>query len=222
VFWVIYVAAEPHIRRGWPDVLVSLTRLVDGQWRDSLVGRDIGMGLAVGAALTAITRATIAFNGAGVPHVPVFALEALRSPVAALGWALHVPSEALVYAINAVFLLLLGRIYIRIPAIYIPLFALICSLAVVQRTGSLVADIVIAVMTVALLIGVLLTGGVLAAAAAWTVHHLLDGIPLTLDGSAWFAGRGWVIFGVVIVIAANAFLSTVQRGRTLASAPAAT
>jgi serine/threonine-protein kinase len=47
---VIYLALEPFARRRWPGMLISWTRLLSGDWRDSLVGRDILIGSATGVA----------------------------------------------------------------------------------------------------------------------------------------------------------------------------
>ena len=54
--WCFYAAIEPSVRRAWPGMLISWTRLIDGRWRDPLVGRD----LLVGSTLMAVARLTIA------------------------------------------------------------------------------------------------------------------------------------------------------------------
>jgi hypothetical protein len=48
LFWILYVALEPFMRRRWPQVLVSGTRFLAGNWRDPLVGRDALVGCACG------------------------------------------------------------------------------------------------------------------------------------------------------------------------------
>jgi serine/threonine-protein kinase len=45
VAWLFYMALEPLVRRRWPNVLISWNRLLNGQLRDSLVGRDILIGI---------------------------------------------------------------------------------------------------------------------------------------------------------------------------------
>ena len=45
-----YLALEPLLRRLWPTLLVSWTRLMQGRWRDPLIGRDL----------------LIAFTGSGI------------------------------------------------------------------------------------------------------------------------------------------------------------
>jgi hypothetical protein len=37
LLWVLYVGLEPFVRRRWPHVLVSWTRVLAGAWRDPLV-----------------------------------------------------------------------------------------------------------------------------------------------------------------------------------------
>ena len=50
--WITYLAIEPFVRRRWPKVLVSWTRLLSGEWRDPLVARDALIGFAFGTLLT--------------------------------------------------------------------------------------------------------------------------------------------------------------------------
>lgn len=41
---LLYLALEPFVRRVWPESLVSWTRLLSGNWRDPMVGRDLLIG----------------------------------------------------------------------------------------------------------------------------------------------------------------------------------
>ena len=45
---IAYVAAEPIIRRQWPDLLISWARITNGKWNDPRVGRDVLIGVLVG------------------------------------------------------------------------------------------------------------------------------------------------------------------------------
>jgi serine/threonine-protein kinase len=40
-FWTLYLALEPWVRRYWPQSLVTWSRILQGKWRDPLVGRDL-------------------------------------------------------------------------------------------------------------------------------------------------------------------------------------
>jgi Protein kinase domain len=48
---VLYVALEPFVRRREPQVLISWTRLLAGDFRDPMVGRDLLIGVVYGLAL---------------------------------------------------------------------------------------------------------------------------------------------------------------------------
>ena len=45
VAWLAYIALEPMVRRRWPSVLITWNRLLNGQLRDPLVGRDVLIGI---------------------------------------------------------------------------------------------------------------------------------------------------------------------------------
>ena len=45
--YVVYLALEPHLRRRWPEVLITWSRVLAGRFRDPVVGRDILVGIAV-------------------------------------------------------------------------------------------------------------------------------------------------------------------------------
>jgi hypothetical protein len=49
--WVLYIALEPFVRRRNPRLLITWTRLVSGEWRDPLVGRDVLVGCAAGLGM---------------------------------------------------------------------------------------------------------------------------------------------------------------------------
>ena len=68
LIWIFYMAIEPFVRRRWPQVLVSWTRLLSGEWRDPLVARDILIGCAFGVFVASVwsymlTTSSIAILG---------------------------------------------------------------------------------------------------------------------------------------------------------------
>ncbi len=46
--WLYYLALEPAVRRYWPKLLISWTRLLAGDFRDPMVGRDVLLGGMLG------------------------------------------------------------------------------------------------------------------------------------------------------------------------------
>ena len=69
VVWLLYLALEPVIRRRWPESLVSWTRLLFGEWRDPLVGRDVLVGCATAVAAIGLFRfADSLLHGGATPR----------------------------------------------------------------------------------------------------------------------------------------------------------
>jgi len=60
--WTLYVALEPHARRRWPQMLVSWSRLLEGRWRDPLIGRDLLVGSAIGMAIQLVGGVYLLFK----------------------------------------------------------------------------------------------------------------------------------------------------------------
>jgi serine/threonine-protein kinase len=51
ILWALYIAMEPLVRRRWPHVLITWARVLSGDFRDPLVGRDILIGCAAAMIL---------------------------------------------------------------------------------------------------------------------------------------------------------------------------
>ena len=49
--WIFYVALEPYVRRRWPQIMITWSRLLGGRVRDPLVGGHLLIGVASGAAM---------------------------------------------------------------------------------------------------------------------------------------------------------------------------
>src|SRR5262249_49589404 len=52
-----YAAIEPPFRRRWPWRVIAWNRLLEGRWRDPLVGRDLLIGAVTAMVLTLTNRA---------------------------------------------------------------------------------------------------------------------------------------------------------------------
>ena len=53
--WLFYLAAEPRVRRIWPHMLITWSRLISGVIRDPLIGRDLIVGTLAGVTMTAVS-----------------------------------------------------------------------------------------------------------------------------------------------------------------------
>jgi serine/threonine protein kinase len=81
---LIYIALEPYVRRRWPSLIISWNRLLVGDWRDPMVGRDILVGGVLGLGHTAAIYVTILLTtwtgGRAVPNsgLDISYLESVR------------------------------------------------------------------------------------------------------------------------------------------------
>ena len=62
IFVFLYIGLEPWVRRRWPELLIGWSRLLAGNWRDPMVGRDVLLGIAGGVA-----HGLLAFSSSVVP-----------------------------------------------------------------------------------------------------------------------------------------------------------
>lgn len=220
VFATAYLAVEPYVRRHWPVLLISWQRLVDLRWRDPLVGRDFGLGFLSGITSAVIVRVVTMLTAKGIPTASPARLEAMSSLTNTAAWIAHVVPESMLYALFALLFLVVGRVFIRRAFVYAPLFVIAIGVAISPETGTTAGDVACGMLNALMLIVALRYGGLLAASASWIAYHLPDGIPLTLDTNAWFAGRAWFTFALFVTLAAYACVVALAPGRRFANVPA--
>ena len=220
IFCIAYLAIEPYVRRHWPLLLISWQRLVDYRWRDPLVARDFGIGLLNGAFAALLVRIVALLTGGHVSPLMTSRLASLSSLMKSAGWIVHVMPESMLYALWALLLLVVGRVFLKHPVIYGPIFVVAIGLATSPSTGTTAGDIVCGFINTLMLLLALRAGGLLAGCASWIVYHLPDGIPLTLDTNAWFAGRGIFTMLLLLALASYACIYALAPGRRFANVPA--
>ncbi len=225
LFGLSYLALEPAVRRHWPWRITAWNRLLDGRLRDPMVGRDLLIGLAFGAAVLLVFRAAwLSAVWAGVP--PPTPLTGSGPP------ALQVPGPPTPLYV----LLSFQLVAIVVPVLYLLLsFVLFLVLRQEWLAWGAVWLFFVALFTVPLLgpspagnaltlfwhglrvsLGVLALArfGLLAFAGELFCTGLLSLVPLTADLSAWYAYQGVAGALVVTGLAVYAFL-TATRGQRL-------
>jgi hypothetical protein len=114
--WILYLAAEPYVRRRWPEALVSWTRLLAGSWRDPLVGRDVLLGVLV-AGTVCLCLASFRLEAVSVlmpPLVPLVPVaQALSSGSGLLGAILARALSAVAFGLGVLVALVFVRALLR-------------------------------------------------------------------------------------------------------------
>jgi len=210
--WLGYVSFEPHVRRLWPDALISWTRLLAGRVRDPLVGRDVVAGVLAGIVIAISRIFRFWFAGRDAPQLLVAAaLEALR-PGGHFGNAVTFALlDGFQFAVGGLFLFLLFRLIFRKTWIAAGVFLVLCT-PLLAGGSSAAPDVVYAVTTVLLFLIVTLRIGLLASIVMLSSERLLTRLPLTLDPGAWYVSSSLIVLFIVLAAAAYGFIVS-QSGR---------
>lgn len=196
--WLAYLGFEPHVRRRWPHLLVASTRLLDGRWRDPLVGRSLLAGVLAGIATVTLLLASLsAFREMGwgvvIPGSAPVTVYDLRS------YAWYITTVAPIYVLFALIylaVLLLAHLTLRgalaawmgVLAVF---FAMYFAWGRVYLGPERVVLVTTAVVLSASSVFVLWSNGLLALMAYLVVVLLVRDTPWTFALTRWYAWPTW-------------------------------
>ncbi len=190
LFWLLYIALEPLVRRKWPGRIISWTRLLAGDFRNPLVGRDILIGAVAGTFLIVIQLVLALLpERLGWPSVSIGVEPASRF----LGWRYAIPvvanqaGSAFMFGFGFLCLLLLLSIVLRKERIAIVAMWLLFSVALMLAWGHTLAYFV-APLGAAVLLFPLVRSGLLAMISAQFFHHFWILFPMTFSLTSWQGG----------------------------------
>jgi serine/threonine-protein kinase len=201
---VAYLAAEPYVRRRWPELLISWARLVSGQVRDPLVARHVLIGILAGfchAMLSATARPIAAAIDGGSAEFKELTIGNLWEAVGAVFTSASraIVSGALDIALLAIFLIVLRRRPLAGAAMFLVNLTFFW-LAVGQRPASIPSYVAIAVLQTF----VMLRYGLVSLCVMQATLFALFIAPL-LPGAGWATASAPVTLAVMIALALWAF-----------------
>ncbi len=200
-FWVVYMALEPFVRRRWPQRIISWTRLLAGDFRDPMVGRDLLIGslFGVGVMLWNFLRYQIPVwlgNPPGIPSGLEDVWLGAGSFLPALGTQVIV---SLWIALVLLFVILMLSLFLRRDRLAFVIGWVVLSPVVFFATGgSSVVDLIFVVVGVAIFFFVPLWRYGLLAAVAFGFFARLSIFPITTNFTAWYA-TGFVMYLALLV-----------------------
>jgi hypothetical protein len=221
--WILYMALEPSVRRRWPKLIISWSRLLAGDFRDPMVGRDVLIGSLLGFAHTlAIYSMTFFTGGMSKTGFPAIGIE----PVSLLGTrtvlsTLLGTSVVLWLLIGLGFLFLLLLFYVLFRRQWLAatvLWLLIVTVELLAFTQSLALSVVMGPLVIAtVLVVAVVRFGLLTTIACQFFFDLSFHYALTPDLSAWHAHTTFIIIPLFIAVAVYSFYISLG-GQTLFSA----
>jgi len=199
--YIMYIALEPHVRRRWPQTLISWTAILTGHWRDPIVGRDILVGLVAGIGVPALVEATDALLlGSNLaPHLgSTSVLLGLRSTLTVCLVSLpHGIRDTLVFFL----LLFLLRAFLRNQWLASVALAIIFSAPGVFASSHPVIDGLETLFAYALVAVLAWRFGLLALGVYIFANNLVAGLQATLHSSAWYLGNDLFLLAFILVLA---------------------
>jgi serine/threonine-protein kinase len=214
MLWMLYIALEPYVRRRSPHRLISWTRLLAGEWRDPLVGRDVLIGVLLGVWmrlfgwLAEVTARWIAIP----PDLDMIKPETLLGVRGIAPWFLgREPAVSLLHGLGFVFLLFLMSLLLKgerrtlVGAWFLVMAAMLLQ-------GGHPYGLLFSATLGALYIFVAGRFGLLAITAAQFVYFMIDFYPYTTDPRAAYAGVTLFAASVVVALAAYGFRVSLAGG----------
>jgi serine/threonine-protein kinase len=200
--WLLYIGLEPFVRRRWPNALISWSRVLAGQFRDPLVGRNVlaGVALGVGWNLAVVLPHFAEARFEKLPPRPLMLdLELLPGTRAIIGELLGEIPSALGIALACFFLFVLLRLLLRkdwaASAAFVFIFAAMGAL-----TGhNPVVNAINSAILFGMVIFILKRFGLFCLMVLFTTDYVLLGFVPSAQFSQWYAAP--TILGVLFVLA---------------------
>jgi hypothetical protein len=215
VFWTTYLALEPYVRRHWPQTIITWSRLIDGRWRDPLVGRDVLFGVMLGVLWTVIFMlGYFGSNRAG-------AFNQFANAGYLQGFAPTI-STCLANIVNSVlgtmiffFALVLLRVLLKNRWLAAAAFVFVFTAPRVLGSSNWLIQVAIwgAIYGITA-ISVVRFGLVVLALGSFTANLLLN-LPYPLDSGRWYAVDIYIVLAVMLAVAVWGFYTSLGRETVL-------
>jgi serine/threonine-protein kinase len=207
VYFFLYIALEPYIRRRWPERLIGWSRLLAGKIRDPLVGRDLLIGVAAGcghATLASLANWLPSYLRLSPPRVPhtsnINTLLGVRFALASIA---SVINSGIIVGLVLVVLLVALSILFRRRSLAVAGLYLIQLLAYGFASGGNPYIFAASALIAALWTTVTVRVGLLGIATAQSIFGVIFFLPIGIDFSAWYLPS--VIAPIVFVALLTAY-----------------
>lgn len=207
--WLYYIAIEPYVRRLWPDLFISWSRVLNGQPGDPLVGRDVLVGCLTGVVFILLTS----WPGTMPDRMDP---DTITSGSATLARLLGAQQIAMMYALYQLASLLVLRVIFRntIVAGFVFIILYVVFMAKPEWSWEFY---VVNFAWAAVMVFLYVRFGLIAVMASWLSGLLLLGFPFTTELSAWYAQGGLLALVTILLVGGYGFYTSTLAGQSLLS-----
>jgi serine/threonine-protein kinase len=214
VLWTLYMALEPYVRAKWPQTIVSWSRLLAGNLRDPLVGRDLLYGSVLGVVWVFVYLVGYTFDIRVGENPLLPSTDILEGTQATLAMWLSNIVGAIFGVLTFFFTLVLLRVLVRNRWLAGVLFVILYSVPKFLASNHPSVDMPICIVIYAIAAFAVVRFGLIALAAAVFTANVLLNLPYTLDFSKWYAGQSMAVLLSFALIAGWGFY-TALAGRPI-------
>jgi len=207
-FWALYVALEPHVRRRWPQSMISWSRLLGGGIRHPLVGGHLLVGVAFGLAYTLLFQTLSILEGVGYAELVLNSVVDTPRMVATFIFPVVSSSQLAMGSFFAFFLL---RVLLRRQWLAAIAFMIVFALPGALQAGRPVFGGASSLLGGGLAIFILIRFGVLPLMVGIYISSVLPAFPLTTNLGTWYAGSTLFALGSVVALTAYALYVAIDR-----------
>ncbi len=211
IYWLVYMALEPFVRRRWPHRIVAWSKLLAGDVRDPLIGRDILTGAAFGigaALLTYLWRVVPATLGLAQSQPIPFRLNVLLGARGLENVLTGQIATSLLDGLGLLFALLLLSMLLRRERVAIVVLWLFVAVMGALTSENLALDLLFSAILSAALLFVLLRYGLLSSIIMFFFLTLSLHYPFTTDFSAWYSTNALIALFISLALVAYGFYTS--------------
>lgn len=208
----MYLALEPHVRRRWPQAIISWSAVLTGHWRDPIVGRDVLAGATLAVAVKLLNQvANLFLAGTDPPDLgSTDTLLGIRNTLAVFFKAVpHGFRDTLLFF----FVIFILRVLLRNQWLATAGFMLIFALQASLQSDHPMLDGIATFVVFGLIAGLVLRFGLLALAVFIFLDGITSNIQATANTSAWYFGDNVLLLAAILALAAWGFHTSIAGRR---------